>query len=712
VIYTNASTDPYSNTSSDINVNTSNLNSVIGSANYDIGHVFTTGSGGVAQLGCVGGANKGAGTTGLPSPTGDAFYIDYVAHEMGHQFAANHTFNTSQDPNRSGAHAYEPGSGSTIMSYAGIEGAENLQLHSDPYFHSDSIDAIRNFITNSIPGVGTATSTGNSPPTVSALTNYTIPTGTPFALTGSATDPNGDPITYEWQERDLGPATLLNTADNGLSPIMRDWVPTTSGTRLLPKLFAIQNGSTQITNSSGRPVEKLYSVARTGNWRLLVRDNKSGGGAIASNDMSLFVVNTGAPFSITSQNTAGNTYDGGTFQTLTWNVSGTTGNGINAATVKILLSTDSGNTFPYTLAASTPNDGSESVQLPYNLGSTQCRFEVVPTDNIFFDMNNANFTINLMPPPSPAPAAPVLDAASDSGASSSDGYTNFNNNAPASALTFNIGSTIAGATVNLYIDGVLRASGVASATTTTLTTDGATTISEGPHSVTARQQEPGGPGLSDASTVTQVTIDTVAPTPGSPNWLYATAPHRVTIAFSEDVQGSINDSDFAFANLTNPQTINPNASYVPNSATITFPGFTNGVLPDGNYTVSIAAGSIADLAGNPIAASSSSFFFYNADANHDRTVNVQDFNALASNYNQTGRDFTQGDFNYDTTVNVQDFNILASRYNSVLAPPSGNQPGSNPGSASGGSGSIFGGNSIGDGIFGNDEDEGGSTLIA
>ncbi|CAN5641156.1 hypothetical protein BH09PLA1_BH09PLA1_09920 [soil metagenome] len=385
IIYTDPITDPYSNSSNAMNENTPNLNDVIGIGGYDIGHVFTTGSGGQAILGCVGNAGfKGAGTSGTGNPVGDPFVIDYVAHEMGHQFNANHTFNTSSDPNRSASHAYEPGSGSTIMAYAGIT-SDDFQGNSDPYFHSDSIDSIRAFVTSSIPNIGTTTSTGNAAPTVSAGISYTIPTGTPFILTASGSDPNGDPITYDWQERDLGPANLLSSPDNGSSPIVRARVPSTSASRMVPQL-------SNLLNNNFAPGEKLPAVARANfNWRVIACDNRSGGGGVSSDDVTLHVVNTGAAFLITSSNSGANLQGNSTLN-VAWNVAGTTGNGIDVANVKISMSINNGATFAIVLAASTANDGSEDITVP-NINASNGRIKVEAIGNIFFDINNAGLTI-------------------------------------------------------------------------------------------------------------------------------------------------------------------------------------------------------------------------------------------------------------------------------------------------------------------------------
>jgi hypothetical protein len=388
IIYTNAATDPYTNSSGStmLGQNQATCDSVIGSANYDIGHVFSTGGGGVAQLGVVCTSSKARGVTGNGSPTGDSFWIDYVAHEMGHQFGANHTFNSQTSNcgggNRSGTHAYEDGSGTTIMAYAGICGADNLQPHSDPYFTFDSLGAINSFIT------GTATcssnaATGNTAPTVVAGAASTIPANTPFTLTATGNDANGDPITFCWEERDLGAAATVASGDNGTSPIIRSVNPTTSPSRTVPRWSTLLGGAPLFG-------EILPTTMRTLNWRVSVRDNRSGAGGYGTGDRTISVFSTGAAFAVTAPNT--NVTWSGT-QTVTWTVAGTTGNGINCANVRILLSTDGGNTFPTELLASTPNDGSASVTLP-STSTSQARIKIEAVGNIFFDISDANFTIS------------------------------------------------------------------------------------------------------------------------------------------------------------------------------------------------------------------------------------------------------------------------------------------------------------------------------
>ena len=394
IVYTNSSTDPYTNSNGGamLSQNQNNLDNVIGSANYDIGHVFSTGGGGVAFLRCVCVPGiKAQGVTGLPQPTGDPFYIDYVAHEVGHQYGGNHTFNSEASAcgggNRNAGTAWEPGSGSTIMAYAGICGSHNLQNNSDDYFHTGSFSEIQQFIQF---GTGNScaviTNSGNTPPSITMPSGgWVLPVRTPFQLTGTATDaetPNS--LTYCWEEMDIGPPGSPNSP-SGDAPIFRSFKPDTSGTRYFPKLSNILNNTQTIG-------EILPTYSRNLTFRLTVRDNNATAGGV-NNEIIFFTVDAAAgPFLVTYPNSAV-TLNSNVPQTITWDVANTNAAPVNCANVNIKLSTDGGLTFPVTLAAGTPNDGSQSVTLP-SINNTTARIKIEAVGNVFFDLSNTNFTIS------------------------------------------------------------------------------------------------------------------------------------------------------------------------------------------------------------------------------------------------------------------------------------------------------------------------------
>ena len=386
LIYTSGATDPYTNSDGVrmLAQNQVTIDGVIGSANYDIGHVFSTGGGGVATLRSVGHpTRKARGVTGRSSPIGDPFYVDYVAHEIGHQFGANHTFNGDSDAcagNRVGSTAMEPGSGSTIMAYAGICGNDDLQPNSDPYFHSISLDEIITFVDNTIPSVGTHTTTGNAIPTVHAGSHHTIPRHTLFRLDATVSDTDSDTLTVSWEQRDLGPAQDVLADDNGSSPLFRFWSPTVDRHRILPRLHT-PLGGTLIG-------EKWAITDRTLTFRATVRDLE---GAVNSDETAITVTTAAGPFWMSFPTLP--TVITSPTETIVWDVAGTNLPPLSTTTVNILLSFDGGLTFPYPLAIGTPNDGSETVTFP-PIPSTSARIKVEATNNIFFAMSSANFTLS------------------------------------------------------------------------------------------------------------------------------------------------------------------------------------------------------------------------------------------------------------------------------------------------------------------------------
>jgi hypothetical protein len=403
IIYLDQLTDPFTGNNSGPTLQTENqtvVTNVIGALNYDIGHAFSTGGGGIADLSSAcSNSVKARGVTGQPNPTGNVYAIDFVAHEMGHQVGADHTFNASEaqcgSPNGVQNSAYEPGSGSTIMAYAGICGNNNLQQHGDDYFHAISLDQISNFVASLAGTCGTLSPSGNTPATVPSFSNqYYIPYLTPFELTApQAFDIDHDQLTYCWEEWDLGDFGLgfNETKNNG--PIFRSFKYTSSQTRVFPALDKLRNNVTYYMG------EKFPEVARTLNFALTVRDVYNGWGCFnkPSDKIVLNVINTGSGFELTCPNTAADYWQIGSSVMVCWNVSNTTSSPISCSNVDIYLSLDDGVTWPYTLASNTANDGSETITVPAGSYTASARVKVKGTGNVFFDFSNYGFIINDWP---------------------------------------------------------------------------------------------------------------------------------------------------------------------------------------------------------------------------------------------------------------------------------------------------------------------------
>lgn len=417
IVFSNIGTDPYTHTSSsmmlDQNQTTIDANATANMYTYDVGHVIgqSSGSGeGVAGsgTGCLTG-QKARGVTKIGgTPYAQVFFDQTLFHEVGHQFSMSHSYNSSVPvcTTRNEGTSVEPGSGATIMSYGfTCDNADAMVglVGNDDYFTSTTNGPILVFHTTNYSemvtfmaadgGCFTSTNTMNNVPVVTEPANYTIPKSTPYALTGSATDADGDALTYCWEGMNTGEAaapdasTLANTAK---PPFSRTYEPSTGGaTRNYPLLSAILDGTNYAKG------DKLPSVAFTTNHRLTVRDNRAGGGGTAFKAVTVTVDGASGPFVETTNLPA--SYLGNSAQTITWSVNNTTAAPVSCANVKISISTDGGMTFPTVLLASTPNDGTESVTLP-NVATATARIKVEAVGNIFFDISNANFTITTVLP--------------------------------------------------------------------------------------------------------------------------------------------------------------------------------------------------------------------------------------------------------------------------------------------------------------------------
>jgi subtilisin-like proprotein convertase family protein len=407
LIFTDRSTDPYSDAATGAdnangatwNLEVQNtLTAYLGNGAYDVGHLLS-GSGGGGNAGCIGcicvnptpsvprGKGSGWSAPYRNTPEGPDFDIDVVAHEMGHQLGGNHTFTFKVEGR--GANI-EPGSGSTIMGYAGVVSPANLniQAHSDDYYSVNSVQQIQSNLASKTCSIDTPIA--NSPPVINAGLDYTIPNGTAFILKGVGSDPNGDAISYTWEEADNAVTSIdansicYPTKVDG--PLFRSLKPGSSPIRYMPTLKDV------LANTLTTQWESVSNIERTLNFFLTGRDNAATGTAQTnSDDMNVNVSGTVGPFAVTSQNTDNIGWNQGGSQTITWSVNGSealTG----AGTVNIKLSTDGGLTFPITLASNTPNDGTESITAP-NIIATNCRLLIEPTANIFYAVNSKVFAV-------------------------------------------------------------------------------------------------------------------------------------------------------------------------------------------------------------------------------------------------------------------------------------------------------------------------------
>ena len=379
IIFLNPDTDPFYNSTSHsvLGQNQQACNQYIGADNYDVGHLLTTASGGLAHIKSVCSSKKAGGVSGSNNPVGDAFFVDYVAHELGHQFGASHTQNNNC--NRNPATAVEPGSGSTIMGYAGVC-APNVQPHSDAYFHAISIAEIQNYLEQN----GGCASVSVIPESLEADAgaDLYIPPSTPFQLNGKVQySGNAASLTYTWEQIDNELALMPPVAENQAGPLFRSVFPSENDERNFPSVDVLAHGA-------DAEWEVLPAASREMNFRFCAR---AGNGLLDCDDKKIQVSENAGSFRMTYP-TGGEVWESGQVKTIQWKVAGTDQPPISCKKVDILLSLDGGESFPYELVRNTPNDGSYTLVVP-PYSSELAYIMVKASDNVFFDINRQALTL-------------------------------------------------------------------------------------------------------------------------------------------------------------------------------------------------------------------------------------------------------------------------------------------------------------------------------
>lgn len=393
IVFVDETTDPYiysfDNFGGLFNQNQNTIDQIIGSDNYDLGHVFYIGEGGSVSGNACFNSTKARARSGWGMPEGDIFDVRLVSHEIGHQFNADHTFNSTCRSNVNFENSVEPGGGTTIMAY-GANCIPTVQYYKDPYFHNRSINQIKSYIHNgSGSNCGEIINTSNNPPSVEVDTNYyIIPISTSFILSAEGTDIDGDILSYCWEQLDNEQFPMPPLQTNVGGPLFRSVLPDISNYRVFPNLSSI------INNENPR-WEVLPSISRVMNFNVTVRDNNFQYGCAVQESVQVETIDNAGPFLVTYPNKEEILYSGFP-ETIQWEVANTDQAPINCTNVDILLSTDGGYTYPIILASNVANDGVDEIIVPNIIGEMN-RIKIVCADNIFFDISNENFEIQEAP---------------------------------------------------------------------------------------------------------------------------------------------------------------------------------------------------------------------------------------------------------------------------------------------------------------------------